>query len=57
MKELFFEIPTYVNKMTGPPRQARQARFGPCLDFGFLYAHKKQPVKIFFGTIIGPRLA
>ena len=23
---------------TGPPRQARQARFGPCLDFGFQYA-------------------
>ena len=22
----------------GPPRQARQERFGPCLDFGFQYA-------------------
>ena len=24
-----------------PPRQARQARFGPCLDFGFQYALKR----------------
>ena len=23
---------------SGPPRQGRQARFGPCLDFGFQYA-------------------
>ena len=24
----------------GPPRQGRQARFGPCLECGFQYAHR-----------------
>ena len=27
-----------VDSNTGPPRQGMQARFGPCLDFGFQYA-------------------
>ena len=27
-----------VDIYAGPPWQARQARFGPCLDFGFQYA-------------------
>ena len=40
--------------LSGPPRQTRQARFGPCLDFGFQYArsYKKQPVKKILGRIL-----
>ena len=41
------------NLLVGPPRQGRQARFGPCLDFGFLIrSFEKQPVKKFWGEIL-----
>ena len=36
-------------------RQGRQARFGPCLDFGFqlsILSYKKQPAKKIWGRIL-----
>ena len=36
--------------IAGPPRQGRQARFGPCLDFEFQYALIRN--KKFWGRIL-----
>ena len=42
---------------SGPPRQARQARFGPCLDFGFQYTlirnNRSKKFGVEYWTLLG----
>ena len=43
--------------LSGPPRQGRQAKFGPCLDFGFQYALIRNNWSKNFGVEYWPFLA